>query len=139
MTRRFTAAALVLLVTLSARAASETPIPQLYIEVSALSMLYDLAATPDQIKSIQSLSPDPAANKPATDPAGLTGKDHPSVRDAVASFLDKTHSLSDDELKAQHADLETQARKLTPTPDPLAVITHWIQRDMAELLSNPQL
>jgi hypothetical protein len=253
MFRRRATAAIVLLLATSARAA-DAPIHQIYLEVSALSMLYDLAATPEQIKSLESLSSDTAAKKPAGDPhpgrpyrnalialrdayvkneeaaideaqdrfsaiedkmdnapdptveitdaarkkadaavklftpaqlaeyiaarsadapdpaatlvesldtlrtaknydharneaaeeiaadlTGFSGKEHKSTRDVIAAFLDKAHALSDDDFKSQRPDLDAEARRLTEVADPLAVITHWVHRDLAELLSNPQL
>jgi hypothetical protein len=241
----------------AAEPSQQQPLNEIYLEVSALSTLYDLDATPDQLKALHSLAADTVSKKPlppsphpgkpyrsaltalrdsyvkaddneigdcderlanleekmdnppdphvditdaarqktrdalklftpsqlanyisahtddAPDPAGtlldaldtvrnqpdkafnttrkqtaddvaslLAGPDsdkRKSLSDQVISLLDKAHSLSDDEFKTQKPDLEKQAHKLADPPDPAAVLTHWLHRDMAELLSNPQL
>jgi hypothetical protein len=71
----------------------------------------------------------------------LAGQDAEQVRkvgDKVTALLDRAHGLKNVEYQAQKADLEKAARELADV-DPTVVLRHVMQRDLAELLSNPQL
>lgn len=237
-------------------AESQVSINQIYLEVSALSTLYDLYATPEQLKALQSIAADTASKKPL-DPSPRLGRpyrsalaalrdayvkndddeigdcqervdnleekmDHPpdpavevtdaarrkvgdalklftptqvaeyvaarsdeapdpaatlidaldaapgqadkafatlrkqttdelpdlladgsqqrqAVADQIGALLDRAHGLSADDYKSHRADLAKEAHALADPADPTAVVSRWVRRDVAELLSNPQL
>jgi hypothetical protein len=57
----------------------------------------------------------------------------------VAALLERSRKLTDDDFKAKQADLEKAAREILGEVGPTDVLQHLAQRDLAELLSNPQL
>ena len=70
--------------------------------------------------------------------AGVDPKDGRALSTRISNLLKKTHQLSDDDFDAQRPDLEDQARDIA-TADSAAVLHHWMAREIAQLLSNPQL
>jgi hypothetical protein len=70
--------------------------------------------------------------------AGLDAGEAGKVGDKVTALLDRAHGLKNVEYQAQKADLEKAARELADV-EPTVVLRHVMQRDLAELLSNPQL
>jgi hypothetical protein len=58
--------------------------------------------------------------------------------DQAGALLDRARGLSEKEYRAQKADLEKAARDLADV-DPTVVLRHVLERDLAELLSNPRL
>lgn len=57
----------------------------------------------------------------------------------VNRLLNKVHSLSADDYNDQQSSLEDDARKLVGGLDPVLTLRHWLEDEMADLLSNPQL
>ena len=72
----------------------------------------------------------------------LTGP-HPNkpvqIGARVKHLLDRVHHLSADDYKTQQASLEDEARQIVGTPDPIVCLRHWMENEIADLLSNPQL
>jgi hypothetical protein len=64
-------------------------------------------------------------------PSGMIAK--------VTRFLSRVHGLSDDEYSQQQSSLEDEARKMLGTMDPVNTLRHWLEDELADLLSNPQL
>jgi hypothetical protein len=56
---------------------------------------------------------------------------------AVNDFLDRHHRLKGEALKKELDSIEQAARKLTGEVSPVAVLQHYMERELAELLSNP--
>jgi hypothetical protein len=71
--------------------------------------------------------------------AGLDAAQAQKVSDKAGALLDRAHKLKPDEFKEQRADLEKAAREVLGNVGPLDVVRHVVERDLAELLSNPQL
>jgi hypothetical protein len=71
--------------------------------------------------------------------AGLDAERANRVSDRVVQWLIGVRALSDAEFKAQRAELEAEARKLVGDVGPLEVLRHFVEHDLAELLSNPRL
>jgi len=72
----------------------------------------------------------------------LVGLDRTSaepIEQKVGQWLDKAHALSDEDLKAKRAKLEEEARQIVGQPDSIEQVRHWMQREVADLLSNPEL
>ena len=67
---------------------------------------------------------DPAATKP--------------IEQKVSDLLDKAHKLSEADFKAQADALNSEARKITAGADPMQGLKFWMEREIAEFLSNPQ-
>ena len=61
------------------------------------------------------------------------------VSDQTVALLSKARSLSDEEFKAQQKELETSAKAIAGEAGPDAVLRHYAERELAELLSNPRL
>jgi hypothetical protein len=61
------------------------------------------------------------------------------VRGQALALLNKAHRLTDKEHAKQQAALEKEARDLTGKVAPTEVVRHYMERSLAELLSNPQL
>ena len=59
------------------------------------------------------------------------------IEQKVTDLLDKAKKLSDAEFKAQHDALTKQARQIAAGADPIEGLRHWMQREIAGLLSNP--
>jgi hypothetical protein len=63
----------------------------------------------------------------------------PAIVGKVNSLLNKVHKMTDEEYWNQQSDLESEARKLTTTGDPMPSLRHWMENEMADLLANPEL
>jgi hypothetical protein len=70
--------------------------------------------------------------------AGVDQKATTPIEKQVGDLLDKAHRMSDTDFKAQADDLRTAAKKITENSDPIEGLRHWLQRDIATLLANPQ-
>ncbi|HEX4125325.1 MAG TPA: hypothetical protein VHY37_11410 [Tepidisphaeraceae bacterium] len=83
---------------------------------------------------------DEAADQVALLMCGLDKtKESDQVRQQVDDLLERAHQLTDAKYKKQHGELDTQARKLVGDLDAFAALRNWMQREMADLLSNPEL
>jgi hypothetical protein len=71
--------------------------------------------------------------------AGLDSRAETKVREQVAKLLTDAYRLEDKEFKARQSELEKQVRALTARAEPTDVVRHFMQRTLAELLSNPRL
>jgi hypothetical protein len=71
--------------------------------------------------------------------AGLDVARAHKVSEKAGTLLDRAHKLKPDEFKEQRAELEKAAREVLGDVGPLEVLRHVLERDLAELLSNPQL
>jgi hypothetical protein len=71
--------------------------------------------------------------------AGLDDDKASRVTDQVVQWLIVARSLKDDEFKARRADLEKQARAIVGELGPTDVLRHFLETNLAELLSNPRL
>jgi hypothetical protein len=92
-------------------------------------------ADADEVKSIlEDVSDDLGTLLGGLEPA--KAKPH---EEAVRAWLKKAKAMSDADFKAKRGELERSARELTAGVDPFMVLRHWVQRDVAELLTNPQL
>ena len=61
------------------------------------------------------------------------------VSDKAGALLDRARDLKDEEFKTQRPQLEKEARELAGDVSPTRVLRHILERDLAELLANPQL
>jgi hypothetical protein len=83
---------------------------------------------------------DAAADDVGWQIGGLDTERVSQVRKQVKEFLDKAHPLKEDEFKEQRPELEKQVRdKIVGKVDAIAVMRHVLERDLAQLLSNPEL
>jgi hypothetical protein len=71
--------------------------------------------------------------------AGLDTARARRVSEKVGTLLDRAHKLKPEEFKEQRADLEKAAREVLDDVGPVEVLRHVLERDLAELLSNPRL
>jgi hypothetical protein len=71
--------------------------------------------------------------------AGLDTQAEARVSRQVADLLNRVKGLKDEEYKAKRAELEKQARAVVGNVGPTDVIRHFVERSLAELLSNPRL
>ncbi|MGA2441591.1 MAG: hypothetical protein ABSH08_11570 [Tepidisphaeraceae bacterium] len=70
---------------------------------------------------------------------GLNPGRPPKIVSKVDQLLTRIHHLSAKEYKNQQSALEDEARKLVEGMDPISCLRHWMENEMADLLSNPQL
>ncbi len=70
---------------------------------------------------------------------GLSPTKTPAIIGKAARFLDAARKLSPTDFKNQLPPLQDEARKLGGSIDPVVCIRHWMESDLADLLSNPQL
>jgi hypothetical protein len=61
------------------------------------------------------------------------------VKEQVTALLDKGHAWNEAELKKQQDELGKSMREIMGDVGPTEVLRHIVQRDLADLLSNPQL
>src|SRR5262249_49102817 len=71
--------------------------------------------------------------------AGLDESKSKPLAAQVSQWIKTTTDLKDDEFAAQRKTLEADAKKLIGDPHPMRVLNNWLERQVAELLSNPQL
>jgi hypothetical protein len=71
--------------------------------------------------------------------AGLDVEKEKIVGDQVKAWLNQSRALNALLFKEKEAELKEAARTLVGQVDPLQVIRHYLQRDLAKLLSNPRL
>lgn len=70
--------------------------------------------------------------------AGLDKSAQQPIKRQVNEWLDRAHAEDASKLQADHGNLAEAARKIVGTPDPFLVLRHWMEREMADLLSNPE-
>jgi len=70
--------------------------------------------------------------------SGVNPAKPPLVIQKAARFLTRCRGLSAQEYQAQKATLEDEARKMVEI-DPITCLRHWMEGELADLLSNPQL
>jgi hypothetical protein len=92
-------------------------------------------ATKDEWKSER----DDAATQVGYLTAGLNSDKAKSIREQAVKLLDKARSLSDDDFGAQTQELTKQAKAIVGDTDPIDVLRHTVEYELARLLSNPRL
>jgi hypothetical protein len=71
--------------------------------------------------------------------AGLDEEKADKINDQVTMLLSKVRGLSAEQFKTQRAELEKAAQAIIGELGPTDVLRHFLERQMAELLSNPCL
>lgn len=71
--------------------------------------------------------------------AGVEPEAEKAVRDKAADLLTRVHRLSPEDFKAQQAKLEKEIEGIVGKVGPTDVLRHFMERSLAELLSNPRL
>jgi hypothetical protein len=69
---------------------------------------------------------------------GLDAAAEAKVKKQVAELLDRVQKMTDAEYKAKKDDLTDAAKAITASVGPVDVIRNFMERSVAELLSNPQ-
>lgn len=99
----------------------------------------------DALHQSRTLSDDDFANlrEDTAEEIGLLGNGTNPARGSgivqkVVRFLNRVRKLSPQEYDAQKSSLEDEARKLVEM-DPISCLRHWMEGELADLLSNPQL
>ena len=82
---------------------------------------------------------DDAATQVAFFTAGLNTDKAKSIREQAVKLLDKARSLSDNDFGAQYQELMKQAKAIVGDTDPIDVLRHTVEYELARLLSNPRL
>jgi hypothetical protein len=70
--------------------------------------------------------------------AGFGGENAQKARNAVTAFLDRGHRFKGKELSKEWPALEKSAHQLVGNVSSLVVLQHYLERELAELLSNPR-
>jgi hypothetical protein len=71
--------------------------------------------------------------------AGLDVDAEAGVRDRVTALLDRAHRLKDDAFKEKRAELDREVDRIVGKLGPTDLHRHFLERSLAELLSNPRL
>jgi hypothetical protein len=71
--------------------------------------------------------------------AGLDTKAEENVSKQVTDLLNRVHGLKDEDFKAKRAELVKEAEAIAAPVGPTEVIRHFVERSLAELLSNPRV
>jgi len=71
--------------------------------------------------------------------AGANPAKPPKIISKVNQLLNRVHHLKAQEYSDQQSALEDEARKLVAGMDPIVCLRHWMENELADLLSNPQL
>lgn len=70
--------------------------------------------------------------------AGFKTESATRVKNSVIAFLDRNHRLQGEALTKQWTNLEKDAHNLVRNVTSLMVMQHYMERELAELLSNPR-
>ncbi len=70
--------------------------------------------------------------------AGFAGENAQRARKAVTALLERGHRFKGEELKKEWPALEKSAHQLVGNVSSLVVLQHYLERELAELLSNPR-
>ena len=70
--------------------------------------------------------------------AGFNTDNAARAKKAVTALLDRGHGLQGNALTKQWPGLEKAAHQLVGNVSSLVVLQHYVEREMAELLSNPR-
>jgi hypothetical protein len=71
--------------------------------------------------------------------AGLDAAAEEKVTKQVADLLNRVHGLKDEDYQAKRAELAKEAEAIAGNVESTEVIRHFVERSVAELLSNPRL
>jgi hypothetical protein len=112
--------------------ADDVPDP-LQTMIDALDEMQD--KTGDDYTSVKS----EAAEQVALLLSGTDPKAQEPIAKKVSDWVDSAHKLSADEVKSKRQSLESSAKEILGHPDPLQCLRHWLERDLADLLANPEL
>jgi hypothetical protein len=112
--------------------ADDVPDPQTSV-ADALDAMGD--ANDEAYASLKSTT----AEQVATILHGLNTPETADTQKQVEAWLDKVHALSKADRSAQRADLLNSAAGIIGHPDAIDCLRHWLERDLGELLTNPQL
>lgn len=70
---------------------------------------------------------------------GLTVAAQEAIAKRVGEWLDRARAMNEADIKSKHAQLEASAKQIIGKADPMQQLRHWLEREMADLLSNPEL
>lgn len=70
--------------------------------------------------------------------AGFNKENAAKAKKAVTALLERGHRFQGDELTKQWSSLEKAAQQLVGSVSSLVVLQHYMERELAELLSNPR-
>jgi len=70
---------------------------------------------------------------------GLNGRGTKAIEHRVTELLTKVREASDKDFEAGKANWEEEANKIAADCDGISGLRHWLEREMVELLSNPEL
>jgi hypothetical protein len=71
--------------------------------------------------------------------SGLDGAKGKEIAEGVVDWLRANKRLSDQEFSSRHAELEDSARKVVGDLSPVEVLSHFLENEIAMLISNPEL
>jgi hypothetical protein len=71
--------------------------------------------------------------------AGLDSAKAKQIAEHVTAWLQTNKSLKDDDFAKKRDALEESARRIAGEAPPMQVLSNWMETELAELLSNPQL
>jgi len=91
-------------------------------------------ATADDFASLR----DEAADQVGMLSAGLDQTAAKVVEQKVTDLLNRARAMTQDQFDASRSQLDAGARQITRNIDSFEALHHWMLREMADLLSNPQ-
>jgi hypothetical protein len=79
-----------------------------------------------------------ASEQVATLLAGLDPAAEEPIVKKVSQWLDRAKAMSEADVKSKRPQLEQAAKEIVGKADPMVQLRHWMEREMADLLANPQ-
>jgi hypothetical protein len=70
---------------------------------------------------------------------GMNSSEQSQTIEKVGAWLDSARAINETELASHHTVLEKAARDIVGHTNSMDCLRHWIERDLADLLSNPDL
>jgi hypothetical protein len=107
------------------------------IMMSALSAVRDAKESPEPGDDPATISQE-AATSVGQLVAGTDIIKVKAIADQVTAWLRTGAAISEADLPARHAALEADAHKIVAVAGPMDVLTHWMQHQIAIVLSNPE-
>jgi hypothetical protein len=103
--------------------------------MATVTTLHDAKSNPDMVD--ETLAPQTAAHVGYL-VAGMDDAKAKAISEEVAGWLKAGAALSDQDFAARRADLEAEAKRIVGSVMPMEVLQHYLQQQIAILLSNPE-
>jgi hypothetical protein len=115
---------------LNSGAGERNSVNELHLELDVLSALYDLSATPEQVKAIAGMAEKTASKKKVGD----TTHPGPQYKSALVELRDAYVKKDDNAIATAQDTLDNMEEKMDNVPDPKVEITEEARRKVDEMI-----